>query len=459
MEDRRGRRPEARNTHVRLEAAVGELPVHQRLVGHLGDQHGEQPEGRPGLYVRQAIPDDRARRKVDRPIFHGAVEQRGARFPAVTFLFGPMRAIVESVHAGPIRSQLLVEALVNTMDSLFREKPAADPGLVGHADDEVVVLVKEAKRVSYPLCKLGGLRVREVVQVGHQRSVPVYENRSSVRSAPRGGCAHRTVGGAGLLTFHLKAHETAVENHSSVLPEGMAAAWGRAINRTTGGDRPVSVLYSGGLDSSLVAWGVRDLAGVELVTVGVRDSPDLRAAREGARLLGLPWVGRTIDLLDIERILRAEEPALATVSPVSRAVLVGTALALDSANNEDVLCGQGADELFLGYAHFDHLSARDTIAQRKGDLDRLLLQDWPRSRAIATRRGRRLGSPFLDPPFLKLASGLSIDRLRSGPGRKPLLRELATALGLPPVLANRPKKAFQYGSGIARALRSSSLAP
>ena len=102
MKYRRGRRPEARNTHVRLEAPVGELPVHERLVGHLGDQHGEQSEGRPRLYVRETISDDRAGRKVDRPIFGGAVEQRGTRFPAVTLLFGQMGAIVESVHARPI---------------------------------------------------------------------------------------------------------------------------------------------------------------------------------------------------------------------------------------------------------------------------------------------------------------------------------------------------------------------
>ena len=344
------------------------------------------------------------------------------------------------------------------MDSLFREKPAANPGLVGHAEDDVVVLVKEAQRVSYPLRKLGGLRVRKVVEVGHQRPVPVYENRSSAGSGPGARRAHRTVGGAGLLTFHLAARTTNVENPLSRLPGGIVAAWRQAIDRTIGGDRPVSVLYSGGLDSSLVAWGIRDKVDVELVTVGVRDSPDLPAARAGARLLGLPWVGRTIDGPAIDEILRAEGPALATVSAVSRAVLVGTALALDSANNAEVLCGQGADELFLGYAHFDDLSDRDTVAQRKTDLDRLLLQDWPLSRAIATRHGRRLGSPFLNPPFLELAAGLSIDRLRAGPGRKPLLREMATALGLPPELANRPKKAFQYGSGIARALRSSSRA-
>ena len=236
----------------------------------------------------------------------------------------------------------------------------------------------------------------------------------------------------------------------------VAARWRDAMIRAVGRSRRISVLYSGGLDSSLVAFGARALAEVELVTVGVRGSSDLLAAEHGARVLGLPWVHRTVDQADVEQILAAERGALQRARPGSRAVLVGIAFALQTASQSLVLCGQGADELFLGYAHFEGLSSADSEAKRQEDLDRLLQEDWPLSISLGVHVHRKLGSPFLDSDFMGYVRALPIGQLRAGGGRKPLLRQVATTLGVPPELAQRPKKAFQYGSGIERLLRSRS---
>ncbi|MGA7860911.1 MAG: asparagine synthase-related protein [Thermoplasmata archaeon] len=244
-----------------------------------------------------------------------------------------------------------------------------------------------------------------------------------------------------------------MQQPSSRVAAEVASRWRDAMLRTVGSSRRISVLYSGGLDSSLVAVGARELAEVELVTVGVRGSHDLLAAEQGARVLGLTWVRRTVYRADIEQVLAAERRALSGVSPVSRAVLVGMALAMQTASQARVLCGQGADELFLGYAHFEGLSSVDLEMKRQADLDRLLQEDWPLSISLGDHVHRKLASPFLEPDFLSYARELSVDQLRAGRGRKPLLRQVAMALGVPPELAERPKKAFQYGSGIERLLR------
>jgi asparagine synthase (glutamine-hydrolysing) len=248
-----------------------------------------------------------------------------------------------------------------------------------------------------------------------------------------------------------------VTNSHSAVVEGIASQWTAAVARTVGSKSHLSILFSGGLDSSLVAFGVQRMAEVELVTVGVEGSPDLVAAERGARVLGLPWVGKVVDRLDVDRVCRSEAQVLSPTEPSSRPVLIGLALALEGASNSRVLCGQGADELFLGYAHFEHLSAAETEKKRRADLDRLLLRDWPVSVLLAERRNRELGSPFLDPEFRNLIERVSFDQLRTGEGRKPLLRAVAARLGLPSELAVRPKKAFQYGSGIASLLRSRSV--
>jgi asparagine synthase (glutamine-hydrolysing) len=228
----------------------------------------------------------------------------------------------------------------------------------------------------------------------------------------------------------------------------IALAWREAVARAVGDSKQLSILYSGGLDSSLVAVTSCALAKVELVTIGVRGSADLRAGEEGARILGLPWTTRVVVHADVERILDSEGKSLASLSSVSQAVQAGLALAQEAASQTRVLCGQGADELFLGYAHFEGLTPLDAMKKRQEDLDRLSKEEWPLSVAIGNRLGKRLASPYLDPEFMRDVLALSIDELRSGDGRKPLLRQVAAFLGLPPEIARRPKKAFQYGSGI-----------
>jgi asparagine synthase (glutamine-hydrolysing) len=234
---------------------------------------------------------------------------------------------------------------------------------------------------------------------------------------------------------------------------GTASSFREAMVHAVRGSPRVSVLYSGGLDSSLVAYAARDLVRVQLVTVGVRGSHDVSAAEKGSQVLGLPWTLRTIGLADVQRVLLSDHASLNHASRASRSVLVGTVLAAEAARDPVVLCGQGADELFLGYAHFDGLSPADTAKRRQEDLDRLLGDDWPRAVELARSRGRELRTPFLAPEFLSYARKISLAKLRAGDGRKPLLRAVAMEMGVPEELVARPKKAFQYGSGIERLMK------
>ena len=230
-------------------------------------------------------------------------------------------------------------------------------------------------------------------------------------------------------------------------------AWSDALDRAAALERRWTVLYSGGLDSSLVVSGLRERATVDLVTVGLPGSADLRAGETGARWFNLPWHGRVVSPADVQGVASKDSALLDSARPASRAVLIGLALGLEASSAASVACGQGADELFLGYAHFEGLDDAETTRRRNADLDALVGEDWPRSVELARRRSRRLVSPFLDPEFSTLVRSLPIRELRGGPRRKELLRQLGESMGLPDEIVNRPKKAFQYGSGIDRALR------
>jgi asparagine synthase (glutamine-hydrolysing) len=71
---------------------------------------------------------------------------------------------------------------------------------------------------------------------------------------------------------------------------------------------------------------------------------------------------------------------------------------------------------------------------------------------VARLHGTSFSLPYLDLRVVRAARAIPPDRLVSpGTGKVPL-RELAARL-LPPEIAHAPKKAMQYGTGIAGAIR------
>ena len=218
---------------------------------------------------------------------------------------------------------------------------------------------------------------------------------------------------------------------------------------------PVVVLFSGGLDSGLLAWELRGFTRLRLVTVGAPHSPDLGTAHEAARMLRLRWTGREVSPTEVERLARELERELVDLSAVDRSVQVAMAVALAEGPAGPLLCGQGTDELFGGYAHYRGLSPEEAARRSAADLEKLLNHDWPRTIQVAARLGRSVTAPYLDPRFVSAALALPPEvRLASDPP-KAWFRSFARRRGLPEALVTRPKRAFQYSSGVDRILRRS----
>jgi asparagine synthase (glutamine-hydrolysing) len=215
-------------------------------------------------------------------------------------------------------------------------------------------------------------------------------------------------------------------------------------------DAPVTLLFSGGVDSGLLAWELRHNPSVTLLTVGVHGSTDLRDADESARLIGARWVRSEVTASEVRDVARHVREQVRGLSRTPRNVLVAFAMALDRAPDEGVLCGQGADELFLGYRHFRGLTAAEASDRSEFDLALLRDRDWPRARQIAESMGRTAFAPYLEPTFIEEAQAVPIDRRLPGSNPKAFFRQWAEHRGLPASIATRPKRALQYGSGIDR---------
>jgi asparagine synthase (glutamine-hydrolysing) len=235
--------------------------------------------------------------------------------------------------------------------------------------------------------------------------------------------------------------------------ERLDTSWERGIPRWTGSPGPLTVLFSGGVDSGLLAWELRFRPQTSLHTVGAEGSRDLATAESAAREIGLPWSGTVLAPGEVLRAANELAAELRGLDANARSVQVAVALAVRSAPASVLLCGQGVDELFLGYAHFRGSNPSEQERRAHVDLERLTAEDWPRTVRIARSYGRAIEAPFLAGPFLAAAESIPLAERAPSPRPKELFRAWARHRGLPVSLCDRPKRAFQFGSGVHRILR------
>ncbi len=229
-------------------------------------------------------------------------------------------------------------------------------------------------------------------------------------------------------------------------------AWDPVVAALRRGSDPLVVLFSGGVDSGLLAWELHRRPGVRLFTIGRPGGAQLRVAEAAASEIGLPWVGAAIGPSDLTRVRDRLPPALLSGRPTEVSVLTSLAIGFDAAPPGRLVCGQGADELFLGYAHFRGLPAETSLRRAADDLARLRDRDWPRTLAIAAALGREIVAPYLDPEFVRAVHGLPDGVRLQARLPKAALRDWARHRGLPASIAGRPKAALQYSSGVDRLL-------
>ncbi len=211
-------------------------------------------------------------------------------------------------------------------------------------------------------------------------------------------------------------------------------------------------MFSGGVDSCVVASLASNHVLVTLYTVGVEGAHDLRVGESSALAMGLAWKGIIIMESDIREAMPFVARYMGTVSPLALSFEMPLFFVARAAFEEIVLCGQGADELFGGYARYETMSPSERRHSMKVDADALITTGAPAERRLASALGKELGHPYLDRSVVDMAISLPDDMLVNDGVRKVALRQVATALGLEEA-ALRPKKAAQYGSGIMKAMK------
>ncbi|UPV76246.1 asparagine synthase-related protein [Halorussus limi] len=218
----------------------------------------------------------------------------------------------------------------------------------------------------------------------------------------------------------------------------------------------LAVAFSGGVDSAVVA----SAFDAPLYVVGFPESHDVAAARRAARLMGREDALRVVELSpsDAERAVPEVARATGRTNAMDVQIALPLYLAAERAARDGydrLAVGQGADELFGGYAkvarapedpRVEAETVRGAAREAVGTLPDQLERDVLALRAA----GVEPVAPLLDDRVVRTALSLPGDLLVDSRGERKKAFRLAAREFVPDGVAFREKKAVQYGSLVAR---------
>ncbi len=218
--------------------------------------------------------------------------------------------------------------------------------------------------------------------------------------------------------------------------------------------KQMSVAFSGGVDSALLCKLMSNCANHRYYAVGLQGSHDLNYAQHAARLLKVDLQTIELNENDLEMFIPFVIEAIESCSPLDIAIalpLYVLAQHAETAGFSSILTGQGADELFAGYAKYAnmHSASNDTLNfALENDILNIAKDNLERDNLAAAAHSLDVVLPYLDPRVVVFALALNATwKLHNGIN-KYVLRRVAEQV-MPHELAYKRKKAIQYGTGVS----------
>lgn len=216
--------------------------------------------------------------------------------------------------------------------------------------------------------------------------------------------------------------------------------------------KKLAIPFSGGLDSSLIAKLSKEYCGdVKAYTVGFggekNASKDISNAVSAAEALDLDLEVVLIKDYDLEWLLERTIYYVEDWDPVKISIALPLFEAFREMKEDGfrvAFTGQGADELFGGYAKY--LRSRNLFNDLLRDVLNLHASNLNRDDHVSMANSIEVRYPYLNINVINAAMRISPDLKVKDSVRKYILRKVAIAMGLPRDIALREKKAIQYGS-------------
>lgn len=245
---------------------------------------------------------------------------------------------------------------------------------------------------------------------------------------------------------------------------------------TLRGNSKAAILFSGGIDSVLLAVCAHRVLppeqSIQLINVSFQanEAPDRIAAEQSLLELERAFPQRTFILIRVDATLeqvKHEESAIVnhmfpkqTVMDFNLSCVLWFG-SLHCSSARVLLSGIGADELCGGYSrHKQKYKTEGLLGLRRElemDVGRLWLRNFGRDDRAVAAHGKELRMPFVDSQIMQVVRTSPIDDLMSfdggsGAGDKLVLRRIMHELGMGET-AERVKRAAQFGSRMAKLIR------
>lgn len=253
----------------------------------------------------------------------------------------------------------------------------------------------------------------------------------------------------------INAEEGILETLHTLLSEAVK-------RRLYGLDGRVSVAFSGGLDSSIIA-ALLKMAHVDalLITVGLEGSKDLEHAENVAREIGLRFKAETYTIEDVKETLPKVLWLIEEANGLKASIKIPEYWAAEVSlkmNHKIMFLGEGADELFGGYYKYlrEYKRSMEEIKTSLFLDVASLYKSLESSEKIFASHGMEARFPYADYELTMFALKIPVLMKISSENdslRKRILRRYAEYICLPVEVYLRPKKAIQYGTGVSRALK------